>query len=307
VSLAPGTGDDAVVRVAELRKKRGDRQALDGVSFAIARGTVFGLIGPNGAGKTTAIKILLGMLRADSGRAEVFGMAPMELPPAARQRIGYLSEQRSQLPDLPVAELLEYHSLWFPSWDWDRCRRLIEQFAVPTTQTLYAMSEGERRRTELLVALAHRPELLILDDPALGLDARARREMLWAALAAARAEGTTVLFTSHVLQDVERIVDDVLILDRGVVRMHGALAELLLRTKRLVFDGGAALPERIEGELRRERHGEHTVVVTERFAPELGDTLRGRHGLVRVEDLNLDELFCAVIADAAPPGDAAHP
>src|SRR5262249_58807521 len=96
----------------------------------------------------------------------------------------------------------------------------------------HSLSEGERRKAELLLALAHRPELLILDDPTLGLDARARRDMLWATLAAARDEGTTVLFTSHVLQDVERIVDDVLILDRGRVRLGGPPDQLLRRPNR---------------------------------------------------------------------------
>src|SRR5439155_19014501 len=117
----------------------------------------------------------------------------------------------------------EYQSHFFASWDWNWCKSLIERMGVPSARRLRAMSEGERRKAALLVALAHRPELLILDDPALGLDARARREILWATLESARDDGTTILFTSHVLQDVERIVDQVLILDRGVVRMHGAL------------------------------------------------------------------------------------
>jgi len=295
------TPDDVpIVRVEDLEKQRGKQRALDGVSFAIRRGSVFGLIGPNGAGKTTAIKILLGMLRPDAGRAEVFGTAPMDLPAAARQRIGYLGERPTELPNLPVAELLEYQSFFFAQWDWDWCRQLVARMGVVQDREIRSLSEGERRRAELLLALAHRPELLILDDPTLGLDARARRDMLWATLAAARDEGTTVLFTSHVLQDVERIVDDVVILDRGKVRLSGPLDELLGRTKRLVFpdvDGGLAP---VAGEVRRSAHGRDVAVISTGFSPALAEQLRRSQPLLRVEPLNLEEIFCAVIADPEP-------
>src|SRR5262249_56989387 len=155
---------------------------------------------------------------------------------------GCPGERPAPLQTLPVAELLEYKSFFFAQWDWDWCRQLVARMGVVQDRELQSLSEGERRKAELLLALAHRPELLILDDPTLGLDARARRDMLWATLAAARDEGTTVLFTSHVLQDVERIVDDVLILDRGRVRLGGPLDELLRRTNRLVFPDADALP-----------------------------------------------------------------
>jgi len=288
-----------IVLVENLSKTRGDRAVLDGVSFAIPRGSVFGLIGPNGAGKTTTIKILLGMLRPDAGRVEVFGRAPIDQPPAARQRIGYLSERSGglELPDLPVAELLEYSSHFFATWDWAWCRQLVARMGVPADRTLYAMSEGERRKAELLVAMAHRPELLVLDDPMLGLDARARREILWATLETARDDGTTILFTSHVLQDVERIVDHVLILDRGCVRLGGPLDEVLAGTKRLVFPDAGERLEPIPGEVRRTLHGKDVTVVVRDFTAGLVSTLANRHPSVRVEDLNLEEIFCAVIAD----------
>ncbi len=291
----------AVVRIQDLSKRRGKQMALDGVSMQIERGRVFGLIGPNGAGKTTMIKILLGLLRPDRGTVEVFGKPPMLLPPADRQRIGYLSERSESLPNLPIAELLEYQSHFFAAWDWQWCKELIERMQVPTAQTLYTMSEGERRKAELLLAMAHRPELLILDDPALGLDARARRDILWATVASARDDGTTVLFTSHILQDVERIVDDLVLLDRGRVRIAGTLEDVLSRSKRLVLPGAddiAALP----GELHRVRHGRDLVVTTVAFTAEWLDRLRQQQPLARAEDINLEEIFCAVADAGAAAG-----
>jgi ABC-2 type transport system ATP-binding protein len=127
--------DDALVMVEDLHKRRGKRQALDGISFAIRPGQVFGLIGPNGAGKTTTIKVLLGLLAPDAGRALVFGKAPMELPPADRQRIGYLGERADRmLPNLTIVELLEYHSHFFERWDWPWCRGLVARMQVPQGQ-----------------------------------------------------------------------------------------------------------------------------------------------------------------------------
>jgi ABC-2 type transport system ATP-binding protein len=146
------------------------------------------------------------------------------------------------------------------------------------------------------VALASRPELLILDDPALGLDALARRDLLWTTLDVAREEGTTVLFTSHVLQDVERIVDEVLLLDRGTVRVHGPLEDVLARTRRLVFPRAAAGPRAVAGEIGRARHGEDVVVVTGAFSPGLLAELSREHPEVMAEPMNLEQIFCEVVA-----------
>lgn len=297
MTLLPPTDD--VIRIEQVHKKRGTRQALDGVTFSIAPGRILGLIGPNGAGKTTTIKILLGLLRADSGQVTVLGEDPMRLSIAARQRIGYVAERGhgDHLPNLPVAELLEYHSHFFAAWDQDWCRQLIARTRVAEGRRLYSLSEGERRKIELVLALAHRPDLLILDDPALGLDPRARRDILWATLAAARDDGTTVLFTSHILQDVERVVDDVVLLDHGVVRVQGPLDEVLTRTRRIVVPDAVGEVERLAGEVQRTRHGRDVVAVTTAFTPELLARVRAMHPGAQVEPINLEEIFCAVVAD----------
>jgi len=220
------------VRVDHVTKKRGDNLALDGLSFEVEQGRIFGLIGPNGAGKTTCMQLLLGMLVPDSGATEVFGEPSLEMSIGCRQRIGYLPEDEYAMEDFdfPLGEILKFRSHLFENWDWDYCKELLASMHVDESKRLYDASKGERRNAFLLLALAHRPDLLVLDDPAIGLDVKARREILGATLETARERGTTVIFTSHILQDVERIVDDVLILDHGRSRLYGKLDELCAST-----------------------------------------------------------------------------
>jgi ABC-2 type transport system ATP-binding protein len=288
---------DPIVQWAGVSKSRGKRQALSDFSLAVAPGRVLGLIGPNGAGKTTAIELLLGMLRPDAGSVRVFGQPVMGLPWPDRQRIGYLAERTrgADLPQLTVPELLSWQSCYFERWDSKWCDVLVQRLAVVTDQRVWSMSEGQRRRAEMVLALAHRPSLLVLDDPALGLDALARRDLLWTTIDAVRDEGTTVLFTSHVLQDVERIVDDICILDRGRVRLQGALDDVLARCKRLVVPAESAPAKSLPGEVKRETRGRETVVVTTAFDAALGAGLAKGGCTPRVDPMNLEDIFCSVV------------
>lgn len=281
----------------DVHKRRGLESALVDFSLALSPGRVTGLIGPNGAGKTTAIELLLGLLRPDRGTVQVFGQPALDLPWTQRQQIGYLAERSREhdLPDLTMPELLAWQSCHFASWDQAWCDELVRRLDVVTDRRLWRLSEGQRRRAEMVLALAHRPLLLVLDDPALGLDPVARRELLWTTIDAVRDQGTTVLFTSHVLQDVERIVDDVCILDRGRVRLRGLLDDVVARSKRLVLSAATAPAGPLPGEVRRETRGRETVVVTTAFDEALRARLDGGGNHVRVDAMNLEEIFCAVV------------
>jgi ABC-2 type transport system ATP-binding protein len=187
---------------------------------------------------------------------------------------------------------------------------MVERFAVPMDRPIQKMSAGERRKCELLLVLAQKPDLLILDDPALGLDVTVRREFLWAALEVARSEGKAVLFTSHVLTDVERVVDTIGVLDRGRLLLQAPLEELKERTKRLVFSFPTETlsgPPLVNGELTRERRGKDWLVVTAAHTPQLEAGLRETGLLTAVEDLNLDDIFVALVESnkGAAPEEAA--
>jgi ABC-2 type transport system ATP-binding protein len=287
-----------VIEATGLSRRFGVIEAVHNLSFQVEAGSVYGLLGKNGSGKTTTIKLLLGLLWPDAGSSRVLGEDSRSLTSACRQRIGYLSEEPFPYNDLPLPALLRFVSCFFPHWDRDHANSLLDRFRVPLDRSLNALSLGQRRLSELLLVLAQQPDLLILDDPGQGLDVTVRREFLWAALELARDEGKAVLFTSHILTDVERVVDTVGILESGRLKLQAPLEELQGRMKRLLFvrsSSEAPEPPAVAGEVLRERKGRDVVVVTEGYTPELEANLRRSAGLTAVEHLNLEEIFVAVV------------
>lgn len=163
-------GTEPVIRVAELTRRFGATTALDSVSLSLPRGAVYGLVGANGAGKTTLIKHLLGLLRAESGSVRVFGLDPVADPVGVLSRIGYLSEENDLPGWMRVDELIGYSRAFYPGWNDGYAEELRRSFALDPAAKIKTLSKGQRARAGLLIALAHRPELLVLDEPSSGLD-----------------------------------------------------------------------------------------------------------------------------------------
>ncbi|OGU04016.1 MAG: ABC transporter ATP-binding protein, partial [Gemmatimonadetes bacterium RBG_16_66_8] len=206
---------DAVVSVLELTRRFGATTALDSVSLSLPRGAVYGLVGANGAGKTTLIKHILGLYRAEAGSVRVFGLDPVADPVGVLSRIGYLSEERDLPGWMRVDELLRYSRAFYASWDDGYAEELRRTFDLDANAKIQTLSRGQKARTGLLVALAHRPELLLLDEPSSGLDPVVRRDILDAVLRTIADEGRTVLFSSHLLDEVERVADHVTMISHG--------------------------------------------------------------------------------------------
>jgi ABC-2 type transport system ATP-binding protein len=299
---------DTVATLEGVSRRFEETEALRGVSFSVERGSVVGLLGSNGAGKSTALRILLGLLRPDAGRSTLLGEDSLRLSRETRRRVGFLSEKAFPHEDLPLGTLLRWVAAFFDRWDDAKVKDLGTRMGVLPDRPLKSLSVGQRRKAELFLCLAPDPELLVLDDPWLGIDAIVRREVLEVVLRAAREEGRTVLFTSHVLTDVERIVDRVVLLAEGRVRADDELDALKGRTKRLLVEpaGGAVVPP-LEGEVRREARGRGRglEIVTERFEPALAEGLRASGAAVEVEDMNLEAVFVALAGGAGAAGDAA--
>jgi ABC-2 type transport system ATP-binding protein len=199
---------------------------LNGVSLSIAEGEVACLLGRNGAGKTTLIRIAMGMLYPDQGAVRVFGLSPTLDPVAVKKRVGYVSEEQILPAEATLAELISFHRFLFSTWDAAIERDLIGRFDLPLHTRLRALSKGQARQAALLCAICHRPELLILDEPAGGLDPAARREFLEASIQLLNREGSAILFSSHHLSDVERLGGRVVLLDEGRVRLDRNLDEV---------------------------------------------------------------------------------
>lgn len=290
---------DLVIEVDELYKSYGDTHAVRGASFSVESGRIFGLIGANGCGKSSTIRMLLGLSEPKRGESRVFGENSLTMARRTRQRIGYLSETPIEDHGLPLSGLLRYYSSFFEAWDWKLVEALTERMQVKTDRPLDDMSAGERRRCELVLTLAHNPDLLVLDDPAVGLDATVRRDFLYTALELARDEGKTILFTSHVLHDVERIVDSLAIMREGKVCVQDDLDEILACTKRIVFrDGTSSSIATVAGELSREQRGRDLIVVTQGFDAAMERELRPQAS-VEIEAMNLEDIFCEVTQSGA--------
>ena len=217
---------EAVVAVSGLARHFGSKKVLDDVSVFVPRGCVLGLVGENGAGKTTLIKHLLGSLKAQAGSVRVFGLDPVRDPVGVLGRIGYLSERRDLPGWMRVDQFMRYSQAFYPPWDEPYAGQLMEQFQLDPAQKLKTLSQGQQAKIGLLTALAYRPELLILDEPSSGLDPVVRRDILEAIIRTVSEEGRTVLFSSHLLDEVERVADHVVMLQRGRVVLNGRTEEV---------------------------------------------------------------------------------
>jgi ABC-2 type transport system ATP-binding protein len=228
---------EPVIAVSDLTRRFGTRAALSSVNLLIPRGGVYGLVGANGAGKTTLIRHILGLLRAEEGSVQVFGRDPVSDPVGVLSRIGYLSEENDLPGWMRVGELMRYSRAFYPGWDDAYADELRTMFALDPAAKIKTLSKGQKARAGLVVALAYRPELLVLDEPSSGLDPIVRRDILGAILRTIAGEGRTVLFSSHLLEEVEQVADHVTMMRQGKIVVSAALKEIK------EAHGGASLDE----------------------------------------------------------------
>jgi len=257
---------EIVLETKGLTKYYGAGIALDHLDVRIPRGCICGFLGRNGAGKTTAIKLMLGLLEPTAGSAHLLGCDSTALPPAVRQRIGYVTEGHRLFRWMTIARLEKFQQAFFPKqWDGKFFADMIEYFELSKKQKIKHLSNGQRAQVSLALALAPNPELLIMDDPTLGLDAAIRRQFLEGMIELITRQGRTVLFSSHILADVERVADRVVVIDKGVLRADCSLEEFRTSVRKVVlhFDNSVPADVELEGLLhcrRSERQLELTLV-----------------------------------------------
>jgi len=222
----------AVIRFADVHRHFGTQPVLRGLSLAVAPGEVYAFLGRNGAGKTTALRILLGFLAPHRGRAWILGQDSQRLGPAQRARIGYVGEGHRLYPLMRVADAIAFEAGTRPAFRRDFADAAVQRCALRRGQIVARLSRGQRAQLALILAVASRPEVLVFDDPAMGLDVVMRREFLDAMIDLLAGSGCTVLFSSHVLTDVERIADRIGILHEGRMLVDAGLDELKARVRR---------------------------------------------------------------------------
>lgn len=294
------TADPATaINVTDVYRFFGNQIAVNGLSLAVPCGKVFGLIGPNGAGKSTLIRMLMGLLRPTQGYAEVLGINVLADPVQLRQRVGYVPETHHIYRWMRVAEVIGFCRSIYAHWNDTTCRELITLFRLDPDKKVRHLSKGSQVKLALTLAVAHEPELLILDEPMAGLDPIAREEFLDGVLATICSRQSTVLFSAHTLADVQRLADSVGIMHEGQLLVHSSIDQLLATTKRIrATKTTDRAPLELPPDTIWQRCNGREVELTVRDCDATKiSAVRDQPGLAHVEvmDLSLEEVFKDII------------
>ncbi len=292
---APTQADSAqAVSAQGLSKAFGAQPVLRDITVAAGAGDVIGLLGKNGAGKTTLLEVLLGFSPPSAGSARVFGEDSMRLTEAAKARIGFVPQQDELIDVLTGTQQLKVTAAFYRNWDHALTARLVDHWGIPMDRRIQKLSPGERQKLSLLLALGHHPDLLVLDEPVASLDPIARRAFLQQLLDVAGDARRTVLFSSHIVSDLERAANRVWILKDGELTWHGELDTLKESVVRLhvrgrrALDGDFTLPNA----LSRRVHGNQAVVTVAHWTPDaIGDLAARLDADIEAEPLGLEDIF----------------
>jgi ABC-2 type transport system ATP-binding protein len=297
--------NEPAIDLHAVYKSFGSTHVLRGVTLQVGRGKTFAFLGRNGSGKTTLIRMLLGLLKRDDGAIRVLDLDPQRDPLELRRLVGYLAEDQTMYGWMRVEEIVRFVAPFYPTWDHDLALRYLRDFELPLRTRIKHLSKGQNVRLGLVLALAHRPELVILDDPALGLDPIMRKQFNRDLITHLQCEGRTVFYSSHLLYEVEPVADEVAILHDGRIVRQADTEALRRDVKQIIASREnlaavrnklSVIDERIEGD-----RVAVTVDGMERAVP-----LLSREGVqFQVVDLNLDEIFEAYVAGRVSHSSAA--
>ena len=295
--------NDAII-VERLIKHYGPRRVVDAVNLRVPAGCVYGFLGRNGAGKSTLIKMLLGMVQPDVGRATLLGEDFRQLRPATRARIAYLAEGHPLYRRMRVGEAARFTRRFYSTWRDELFDGILDHFRISRRQKVGRLSNGQRAQVSLALALAPDPELLILDDPTLGLDTVVRREFLESLIHLIQRSGRTVFFSSHMLSDVERVADRIGILVDGVLRVDCPTDHFKAALRRVVLEFSGAVPRfpACPGLVGQRQVGGKLELVVVGFDDEHRATAEAL-GATNMEEMemNLEDAFIAYTRGEAPP------
>ncbi len=299
---------ESVIQVENLVKYFDGRCVLDGIDFAVPKGCIYGLLGRNGAGKTTIIRILLGLEPATRGRTSLLDTDSANLPAKTRGRIGCVAEGHNLIQSYRVSRLIKLCKDLSLQWNDEFFNHLIETFRLPTDRRVRELSIGMRAQLNLSLAMAIDPELLILDDPTLGLDTVARRQFLELAIEIIQQQGRTILFCSHILSDVERIADRIGILAAGRLVVDCPLEQLKQRVKKLrvIFPQAAPANLYLTEIVNRQIEGREMTITVANWNKQKQAILETFKPASCTEvPMSLEDIFIECTRPSAEPVDAA--
>jgi len=290
--------DAYIIETKNVSRSFGGSVAVQDLNLRVRRGSIYGFLGRNGAGKTTTIKMLAGLIWPDAGEIRVNGVEPAKFTVADRWKIGYVSERQILPPGMRVSALIQFTSSFYPDWDFAVCDRILKRFKIDPSKRIKALSQGTARQVAFLLAMAQKPELLILDEPAANLDVVARREFLEEMLALIREQDKSVLLSSHILSDVERVADEIGIISQGELKISEPLDRLKETVKQVRFYGfergvnGFELPDAFRFSKSRDEALATLRLSDEELLPRLAATHRCKY---EITHLNLEDIFVEIV------------
>jgi ABC-2 type transport system ATP-binding protein len=289
---------DNVIQIEGLHVRYGKYEALCGVDLCVPKGSIFGFIGRNGAGKTTTIKTLLGLLNPQVGTCHVLGLDTHKQSLEVRKRVGYMAEDQQMYGWMTIDEIIRWVGSFYPAWDVTFVSHLREVLQLDPKQKVKNLSKGQNSKLALLLALGHRPALVILDDPTLGLDPIARKELLRYVISLLQSEGITVFFSSHLLYEIEPVADMIAILDGGKIIKAAKTIELRDSVRKLIIEqNGSSEWLQIQGllDMAVDDVTRHVAITVENCTPDKKSKIQFMGKIVQEIPLNLDEIFEAYV------------
>jgi ABC-2 type transport system ATP-binding protein len=298
--MSDKSGQDPVIEIDHLTKYYGKREIVADLSLKIPRGTIYGFLGRNGMGKTTTIRIFLGLEDPTRGGSRVFGLDSRSLPPEARARIGYLPEGHHVYGWMTVKECGQFQASFFPAWNQDIYETVLTHFRLTPKMKAGQLSRGQRAGLCLALTLAPEPELLVLDDPALGLDPVARRSLLQSMLYVTRKADRTIFFSSHLLSDVERVADRIAVLDGGELHADCTVETFRQQIRHFVlkFRGAPPPTPELPGLLESIRSDREMALTLVNITPEIETRLNGLEPeSIEPVELTLEDAFISYVGE----------
>ncbi|MDD2585784.1 MAG: ABC transporter ATP-binding protein [Syntrophomonadaceae bacterium] len=291
---------EPAIQIQELSKAFDDNQVIDKLSLQVPQGSIFGLVGPNGAGKSTLMQILMGIIHPDSGDAFILGKSIKEKTGNIRKQVAYVPDVPIMYPSFTVQDMFLLGSKLYPNWDRKRCQELNDAFALPLTKRIRSLSRGMQVRTALVMALALRPRLIILDEPTAVLDPVARHGFLQAIINEVAAAETTIFYSTHNLSDLEQAADHIAALNHGKLLFTHAIDELKESIHRLqVVFADSQLPVEIAllpGIIARQSSGKiHTLTITGSLDEIKNQIKIFNPVLLEPVNLNLEDIFITIM------------
>ena len=286
---------DAVIQMQHVTKRFDKKTVLDRMDYTLRRGTVTGLLGKNGSGKTTLLKCALGLQTPQEGSISVFGEPALKLSAGAKARLAYVPQEVSLYPWMKVRQIIAYTRAFYPRWNDFLIAKLVSEWELGQDERVGTLSTGQMQKLSIVLALGHEPDLLVLDEPVASLDPDARRKFLATLLDVALSGERTVLFSTHITSDLERVADQVAVLRKGRIVYDDELSLLKDSVKRIRISVSGVLPSDLEdlpGLLSCDRKSSSAIFCVENFSADLPERLRSQwQADVQVEDLNLEEIF----------------